>query len=352
MNIRVLQYLSGLAVLAILVLVAQFNYLIFHCVTEFFSIVVACGVFMFAWNTRKLTENDFFLFLGVSFLFVGSLDLIHTLSYRGMGVFVGYGANLPTQLWIAARYLQAISLLIAPLFLTRRINPQVVFCSFFVVWVIALLAIFGGVFPVCFVEGTGLTPFKKISEYLISVLLVSGYFFLSTKRFKLDDNTYRLVVFSIGLTIVSELAFTVYVSVYGLSNLVGHLFKIVAFYLLYRAIITIGLRHPYECLRARQEELTKINKKLETEIDFRKKVELDKEAVISELKKAVSEVKSLRGILPICSFCKKIRNDEGYWDQVEVYVQKHSAVDFSHGVCPNCLQKHYPEEFEEVMEKK
>ena len=66
---------------------------------------------------------------------------------------------------------------------------------------------------------------------------------------------------------------------------------------------------------------------------------------VAKLKRALAEVKTLRGILPICSFCKKIRDDDGYWNQVEVYVKERSAADFSHGICPDCLQKHYPEEY-------
>jgi ethanolamine transporter EutH len=60
------------------------------------------------------------------------------------------------------------------------------------------------------------------------------------------------------------------------------------------------------------------------------------------LKIALSEIKQLKGIIPICSSCKKIRDDEGYWQQVEVYVKKHSDVDFSHGICPDCAEKLYP----------
>ena len=56
-----------------------------------------------------------------------------------------------------------------------------------------------------------------------------------------------------------------------------------------------------------------------------------------------SEVKTLRGIFPICAFCKKVRNDKGYWDQVEVYVKQHTEAEFSHSVCPRCLKEHYPE---------
>ena len=62
-----------------------------------------------------------------------------------------------------------------------------------------------------------------------------------------------------------------------------------------------------------------------------------------ELEAALSEIKELRGILPICSFCKKIRNDKGYWEQIEVYIHNHADVDFSHSVCPECLKENYPD---------
>jgi hypothetical protein len=82
---------------------------------------------------------------------------------------------------------------------------------------------------------------------------------------------------------------------------------------------------------------------LEKEIRERKKAEQEKEKLITELQTALSEVKTLRGILPICSFCKKIRDDEGYWNQVEVYIRQRSDMDFSHSVCPECMRKHYPD---------
>ena len=65
----------------------------------------------------------------------------------------------------------------------------------------------------------------------------------------------------------------------------------------------------------------------------------------AELQDALAEIKALRGILPICSSCKKIRDDEGYWNQLEVYIQEHSEAVFSHGLCPECAKKLYPEIF-------
>lgn len=70
--------------------------------------------------------------------------------------------------------------------------------------------------------------------------------------------------------------------------------------------------------------------------------ELEKDALIAELHKALDEVKTLRGIVPICGSCKKIRDDNGFWQQVEVYVGAHSDAMFSHGICPECAERLYP----------
>jgi len=73
-----------------------------------------------------------------------------------------------------------------------------------------------------------------------------------------------------------------------------------------------------------------------------------REELIAELQEALDKVKTLSGLLPICSSCKKIRDDQGYWQQVEVYIQDHSDAEFSHGICPDCARKLYPDLFDKI----
>ena len=88
--------------LLLLVLLGNFNYLLFHTVAEIFEIVVACGVFMFVWSARRFMEDRSLLLLGMAYLFVAGLELFHTLSFPGVGIIGGVTANEPLQLWIAA----------------------------------------------------------------------------------------------------------------------------------------------------------------------------------------------------------------------------------------------------------
>ena len=85
------------------------------------------------------------------------------------------------------------------------------------------------------------------------------------------------------------------------------------------------------------------------EVNERKRTEEEKELLIVELINALAQVKKLSGLLPICASCKKIRNDKGYWNQIEEYISDHSEAQFSHGICPDCMRKLYPELADDVL---
>ena len=85
------------------------------------------------------------------------------------------------------------------------------------------------------------------------------------------------------------------------------------------------------------------------DITERNLLEKERQKVFVELQKALSEVKKLSGFLPICSSCKKIRDDKGYWSEVERYIGEHSEAQFSHSICPDCMRKLYPEYADEVL---
>jgi DNA repair exonuclease SbcCD ATPase subunit len=90
-------------------------------------------------------------------------------------------------------------------------------------------------------------------------------------------------------------------------------------------------------------DLEKANIGLRKEITERKQTQEQRDKLIEALQKALSEVKTLRGFLPICANCKKIRDDKGYWNQIESYIRDRSDAEFSHGICPECEEKLYPE---------
>lgn len=438
-----------------------YSYNLFHSLAEMFAVVVACGIFMVAWNTRGFSRTPYLIFIGVAYLFVAGLDLLHTLAYQGMGVFHNPGADLATQLWIAARYLEALSLLAASLLALRRVKAELLLAIYGVALAFILWVIFSGRFPVCYTSAGGLTSFKVFSEYVVCLILMAAGVVFWRRAALWDRTVLRLILASIACTIASELSFTLYIHAYGLANQIGHYLKIISFYLIYRASVSASLKRPYEVLfrdlgvrerrlrasegrlRAilgnaadlviflspdwkvhefnlgaqeifgwrRQEVLARNflsilippkqagtvegllrqslagepQKQVDTvmldkggqahhilwnctrlddtqgqalglvisglDITVRIQYAKEREELIESLQEALAQVKTLSGLLPICSHCKKIRDDSGYWRQIEQYVEKHSQAEFSHSLCPQCAHKLYPEYFPDPAAK-
>ena len=100
-------------------------------------------------------------------------------------------------------------------------------------------------------------------------------------------------------------------------------------------------------LREQNKKIQKAHEELKIEIKERKHAQVEKDNLIVQLKDALSEVKTLSGLLPICASCKKIRDDRGYWNQIEFYIRDRSEAEFSHSICPECAKKLYPEIYKE-----
>ncbi len=108
--------------------------------------------------------------------------------------------------------------------------------------------------------------------------------------------------------------------------------------------------HLEKLVKERTAELGKVNAQLQDDIAMRKLAEQEREKLISELQDAMSRIKTLSGLLPTCAWCRKVRDDDGYWKKVETYIEEHSDASFTHGICPECLQKNDPESYKEFID--
>lgn len=105
----------------------------------------------------------------------------------------------------------------------------------------------------------------------------------------------------------------------------------------------LELKRQRDLLITRAEELQRLNSELAHEVTERRYVQQANEELIKELRNAMAEVRTLSGLLPICSSCKQVRDDQGYWSRLETYLSKHTDISFSHGLCKECAQKIYPD---------
>lgn len=239
------------------------NYLLFHTVVELFSVYVAYVIFLIIWKSRTRLENRYLIVLGIGYFFVGSIDFLNTLVFNGMGVFPGIDTNLTVQLWIVARYLQSTSFLVAPLLFIRaeegqekntRILENSVFAwkaflVYTVITVTCLISIFFfRDFPNFYIQDSRLIPFKIISEFLISFILLCSLVLLYINRGRFEEKVFKLLSISIVLAIFAELSFTLYSHADEAQSIIGPFFKLLSFYLIYKAIVDIGFEEPCNLL--------------------------------------------------------------------------------------------------------
>lgn len=255
-------------VLPVLFWTSRENYLLFHGIVELLGVAVAWGVFLLVWNARRFIAHDAFAFLGLALFSTGWLDLLHTLAYKGMGVLAAvHDANPATQLWIAARILAISGFLAFPLLIGRRLRLPLLAAGYGCATILAAVSILAWkVFPDCFVEGRGLTPFKRVAEYLICMALAVGLAFLWRRRDRFEPGVFRGLAGVFLVTIASELCFTLYSDVYGVLNFTGHILKLLSVYLLYRSLIQASLTLPYVTLFRELDQDHRDLKKVEFEL--------------------------------------------------------------------------------------
>ena len=240
-------YAIFLILLALLALTSLSNFLLFHSLAEVFGVAASLTIAAVVLNSRGTIENNYLRILGVSYMFTAAIEALHLLAYEGMGVFP-YNADLATQLWLAFRYVQAGTLIIAPLAIGRKISWGAIIAGYFVITLAVLASVFMGFFPSAYLEPVGLTPFKIYSEYVIIGLAALGGALLFLRRQWFDRPIHRLLMLAVAMFILAELTFTLYVSVTSLINMLGHLFLLAEFFLVFMAIVRTGIAEPTRLL--------------------------------------------------------------------------------------------------------
>ena len=250
---------AGLAVFLLaglfLFFLGRYNYLLIHTLIEVFIIILLTAVFLIGWNTRQLVHSQFFVVLAIGCLLTGVVDLLHAFSYKGMQLIPVAGADAAAQLWLIARAVGASAFFCAALTLGRKeiCSAKSWLLSFLIgAGVLTALVWPLGLFPTCYIEGVGLTPFKVYAEYSIIGLFLLTSMLLLTRRRYLNRQLIALLLASIGMSISSELMFTLYVDVYGFLNFLGHYFKLGSAVLVYFALIEGTLRSPFATLFRRR----------------------------------------------------------------------------------------------------
>lgn len=238
------------------------SYLTWHTIFEFASILVSFSVFTVTYFIYEESASLKMIIFGCAFLTMGFLDAFHTFSYKGMADFfiANITANRATTLWILSRFLGSLGLMLAiftPSNIVSSIRKEffaaATTISTFILFFIATY--YPNFFPTMFVEEQGLTDTKVFIEYLIIFILGITFIMTVIEYRKSNHNREYKFMISLVLLVFSEFAFTSYGSVYDAFNYIGHLYKAIAFMILYKAIYMENVSTPYKEMKRTRNKL-------------------------------------------------------------------------------------------------
>ncbi|WP_144290083.1 MASE3 domain-containing protein, partial [Ideonella sp. A 288] len=234
------------------------QYLPLHTVLEVLAIVVSGMVFALAWNLRQQAENSHRMTLAAAFLAVGLIDLAHTLSYVGMPDWVTpSGPEKAINFWLAGRFVAAMALLLVAVTQPRRWSAPATLA--------ASVALAAGIWwvglwraewlPHTFVDGRGLTPFKIGAEYLLAALYAVAAVLLYLRGRRSQNSEWQWLGTAAWVQGLAEMFFTLYADVTDVFNLLGHVYKALAYLMIYRALFVAGVQQPYRELDLERSRL-------------------------------------------------------------------------------------------------
>lgn len=239
------------------------TYLTWHNLFEFTSILVSFGVFTVSYYTFDQTGDVRFLFLGSVFLSVGLIDMFHTLSFKGMPDFFvpNDSANRATTFWIIARLIAAAGFLATgfiPSHTKCMLKKSIFSMSSFILSIAVLVVVvwFPDILPPMYIENAGgLTKTKIVLEYIVIAIFIAAIITMLFDYKRSGDMSDISLSCALIVTIFSELAFVRYNRVYDIYNYLGHVYKFIAYFIIFRVVFIHNVQKPYNELSQAQNEL-------------------------------------------------------------------------------------------------
>jgi diguanylate cyclase (GGDEF)-like protein/PAS domain S-box-containing protein len=237
------------------------SYLPLHSTLEFFSMAISAMVFALAWNLREQPENSHRIILGTGLLAVCLIDLGHVLSFPGMADLVTpSGIEKTINFWLAGRYVAAAAMLavatMPPTSWSRTTCHAAIVLAGLVtagVWWVGLEE--AEWLPHTFITGQGLTPVKIGAEYLLVLLYGTAAILLYRRRHETRNGKFSWLAAAAWVHALAEMYFTLYLSVTDTFNILGHIYKAIAYLMIYRAIFVAGVQQPFRELDVEHAKL-------------------------------------------------------------------------------------------------
>ncbi len=283
------------------------NYELFKLGTDLFTITIAFCVLIISYYSYQISKNNVFMFLGIAYGFSGLFHLLHVFTYKGLDIFSDDLENLGMQFIVLAKLIESLSLMIAAVFYIKLsrgiIKPFYIFCSFSIISAILLVSILVyRAFPACVVDGSLPTGFKLACGYVIIAALVAALAVIVTGGRNIYNDIFLFMIFAIGMKLLSETFFLLHAGKFEFLSILGHVFRLISFFYIYKAIVESSLKTPYKVLflelnrahdnlKEKTVELQEVNDRLLGENAERKNAE-------EELRKSEERYRQLFELAP------------------------------------------------------
>ncbi|MDD4046755.1 MAG: MASE3 domain-containing protein [Tissierellia bacterium] len=238
------------------------TYLTWHNLFEFLSIIASFSIFIVTYYIYEESGNLRSMMLACAFFSMAFIDTFHTLSFKGMADFfvANLTANRATTFWILSRLIGSTGFLISaliPEYKTTNLNKWVFIIpiSILVICLLIIVTYAAEFFPVMYIENYGLTNTKIVLEYIVVIIMIITFLIVEREYRRTNKRLNYLIMIALILSIFSEFAFISYGSVYDAYNYLGHLYKVIAYFFLFKAIYAESVSIPYRELKNARNEL-------------------------------------------------------------------------------------------------
>ena len=229
------------------ILVARYTegHVLFHSLAEIFTVLVGITMAVVSYFTYQFTKNNFLLYLGLGFFWIALLHLFHMLTFKGVMIYSVYSVNTTLTFAVSSHLFEALLLITAPFINFSIISKTKLFLLFgfnsaFIYWLA-----FSQYRPNLFIEDIGTTSLKIAAEYTIIIILIAALFVYTKKRKLLDQSVYRYMISAILFIIVGQFTFTLYADIHGYIHMLGHIFRFLAIWMIFLAIVHTLLYKPF-----------------------------------------------------------------------------------------------------------
>lgn len=321
----------------LLIILSVFNYYLFHSVAEIVSFSIAYAIFMFSINSHKINKFNFFIILGIGYMSVAIVDLLHTFTYNNLNNFLNEPYDVDIKFYIAARFIEVGTFLLASISLyNKKIKPNFYILSF-VYLIITIFLIMDILYleiliPNLLIKGIGLTKAKVYIEYMVILGLFISLLLIYKSR-DMSHAIFSFIILALILKLFSEFFFSLYITSNDIFNVIGNLLKVFSTYLIYIGIVENGINKPFETLQRDLIKADSSNKENENQRKYLEKIMIQNEdcydLIINNSNSCITIVKNYKIIYANTTVAKAVKANDvsdligrSVWDFIHTDLDK------------------------------